>query len=104
MKNDILQIIENSGLMIFDGDFLPDELDENKIFILSEFDRFIDWIPEEEGEEYSIELPIIEVRVSERGIAYHQTTEYIVIDLKCVGLYGEYTDEIDIQVESIWRY
>lgn len=104
MKNNVLQTIENSDLMIFDGDFLPDELDENKIFILSEFDRFIDWFPEEEGEEYSIELPIIKVRVSGRGIEYHQTTEYIVIDLKCMTIYGEYAEEIDILVESIWRY
>lgn len=104
MKNNILQIIENDDLMIFDGDFLPDELDVNKIFTLSEFDRFTDWYPEEEGAEYSIELPIIGVRVSERGIAYYQTTEYIVIDLKCVAIYGKYTEEIDIRVESIWRY
>ena len=104
MKNIIIQEIENNGLTIYDGDFLPDELDVNKIFILSEFDRFTDWYPEEEGAEYSIELPIIGVRVSERGIAYYQTTEYIVIDLKCVAIYGKYAEEIDIRVESIWRY
>lgn len=104
MKNNVLQTIENDNLMVFDGDFLPGELDLNKTFTLSEFDRFTDWIPEEEGEEYSIELPIIGVMVRERGIAYYQTTDYIVIDLKCVGIYGKYTEEIDMRVERIWRY
>lgn len=104
MKNNVLQTIENDNLMVFDGDFLPDELDVKKIFTLSAFDRYTDWHPEEEGAEYSIELPIIGVRVSERGIEYYQTTEYIVIDLKCVAIYGKYTEEIDVRVESIWRY
>lgn len=104
MKSNILQELENNNLKVYDGDFLPDELGVNKIFTLSEFDRFTDWYPEEEGAEYSLELPIIGVRVSERGIAYYHTTGYIVIDLKCVAIYGKYTEEIDIRVESIWLY
>lgn len=104
MKNNILQELENHNLKVYDGDYLPDDLDENKTFTLSEFDRFTDWHPEEEGEEYSIELPIIGVMVSERGIEYYQTSDYIIIGLKCVTIYGKYTEEIDVRVERIWRY
>lgn len=103
-KNALLQQLENDGLMIFDGDFLHDELDVNKIFILSDFYGFIDWLPEEEGEEYSIELPIVKPIESKQGIVYFQTIEYLVIELKCVGLYGKYPDEIDVIVKDIWRY
>lgn len=104
MKSNILQELENNNLKVYDGDFLPDELDVNKKFTLSAFDRFTDWYPEEEGEEYLIELPIIEVGESERSILYNQTGEYVVIELECSGLFGKYTEEIDVIVKDIWRY
>ena len=104
MKNNVLQTLENDNLMVFDGDFLPAELDVNKIFILSEFDRFTDWLPEEEGEECIIVLPIFEVGESECAMIYNQTGEYVVIELECSGLFGKYTDEIDVIVKDIWRY
>ena len=103
-KNALLQQLENDGLMIFDEDFLPDELDLNKRFILSEFDRFIDWLPEEEGEVYSIELPIINVGKSEQGILYNPMMRGICIELECCALFGKYTDEIDVIVKDIWCY
>lgn len=104
MKNNILQELENNNLKVYDGDFLPDELDVNKVFILADFDRFTDWLPEEEGEEYLIELPIIEVGESERSVIYNQTGEYVVIELECSGLFGKYTEEIDVRVKDIWCY
>lgn len=103
-KNALLQQLENDGLMVFDGDFLPDDLDVNKIFTLSGFDRLTDWYPEEEGAEYLIELPIIEVGKTEQSILYNQTGEYVVIELECVTIYGKYTEEIDVIVKDIWVY